>query len=242
MSEPSANGPRGDGAAPAVSVIMPAYNALPHLRAAVESVLNQTFGDFEFLIVNDASTDGTGEALNEYAAADPRVRVLDRGKVGYTAALNLMAAEARGEFLARMDADDVCRPGRLEKQVAFLRANPDCVLTGAAVRLIDDDGDPLWVMRRAEEHEEILAGLLHEPSRSGHVVHPTVLVRAEALGRAGRYDPAEEPAEDLALWFRLADVGRLHNLQRRAAGLPGVVRPASRRPAPTSSGRSHTRS
>ncbi|MEM9702434.1 MAG: glycosyltransferase [Planctomycetota bacterium] len=197
---------------PAVSVLMPAYNALPYLPEAVESVLNQNFRDFEFLVVNDGSTDGTGAVLDDYAAADPRVRVIHRENGGYTSALNLLIDQTRGEFVARMDADDIAWPDRFEKQVTFLQEHPQVVAVGGAVWTIDSDGDRISPGRRASDHHEILAGLLGEPSHSGHMYHPTVMMRSKSLRAVGGYDPAMEPAEDLDLWLRLADTGRLANL------------------------------
>src|ERR1051325_5151993 len=112
---------------PAVSVIMPVYNAERYLREAVQSILNQTFSDFEFLIINDGSTDQSQLILQEYAARDARIVLKSRPNTGYTRALNELLAMARGELIARMDADDISEPQRLALQAALLRENPDLI-------------------------------------------------------------------------------------------------------------------
>ena len=199
-------------AAPAVSVILPVYDAGPYLREAVESVLNQTWTDFEFLVTNDGSTDGSGAILDEYAAADPRIRLTHRGNAGYTHALNAMLGRARGRFVARMDADDACRPERLAKQVAHLEAHPGCVAVGTGVRNVDPDGDPIDAPAVVTDHAGLVAGLLREPGAAGSIAHPSVTLRADAVRAVGGYRGEFEPAEDLDLWLRLAEVGTLANL------------------------------
>src|SRR6478609_1964644 len=106
---------------PVVSVLMPVYNAQRYLTAAVESIRGQTFRDFEFIIVDDGSTDRSGEILRKFAAEDPRIKLISRPNTGYVVALNEALSCARGEFVARMDADDISLPARFERQVAHLR-------------------------------------------------------------------------------------------------------------------------
>ena len=200
------------GSTPAVSVIMSAFNALPFLRPAVQSVLDQTFEDLEFLIVNDGSTDGTGAVLDEFAAADRRVRIIHRENGGYASALNQTIEQARGGLLARMDADDICRPTRLERQVEFFREMSNCVALGTWALKIDPDGAPIGVARRPIGHEEIVANLLRERQTTGTITHPSAMLRRAAMEQVGGYRPRFEPAEDRDLWLRLAEVGRLANL------------------------------
>ena len=118
---------------PSVSVLMPIHNGEPTLTEAVESVLAQTFGDFELIAVDDGSTDSSLAKLQSFARGDPRVRILSRPNTGIAGALNDSIQQARGEFLVRMDADDIALPQRFEKQVAYFRAHPDCVLVGSRV-------------------------------------------------------------------------------------------------------------
>src|SRR3954469_1098404 len=115
-------------AAPAVSVIMPVYNARAYVAEAIDSVLAQTFGDFELILVDDGSTDGSLDILRGYEKRDPRVRVISRPNTGIVGALNDGLKLARGEFIARIDADDASLPNRFEKEIAFLRAHPDVVI------------------------------------------------------------------------------------------------------------------
>ncbi|WP_169981013.1 glycosyltransferase family 2 protein [Tautonia rosea] len=197
---------------PCISVLMPAYNAERYVEQAVRSVLGQTFTDFEFLIINDGSTDQTGAILERLAEEDERIRLVSRPNTGYVAALNEMIGMARASLLARMDADDVALPERFERQVAYLQAHPDCLVVGSAVQVVDSDGDPLCVWNiDVSNHEQI--DLHHLNGRRGAVLcHPSVLMRADAVRAVGGYRPELEPAEDMDLYLRLAERGRLANL------------------------------
>lgn len=197
-------------ATPTVSVLMPAYNAERHVAEAVESILAQTFSDFEFLIVDDGSTDGTRGILERLAASDPRIALVSRPNTGYLIALNEMLGRSRGGLLARMDADDVAHPDRFERQVAFLRARPDHVLVGSRVTVIDPNGKPLTIMGELGGHEQLDRGLLE--GRGQLIYHPSVMMRREAVLRAGGYDGRFELAEDLDLFLKMAEFGRLANL------------------------------
>ena len=115
------------------------YNVARYVRAAVSSIISQTFTDFELIIIDDGSTDGSLTILKEMAAGDARIRLISRANTGYVVALNEGLALARGEFIARMDADDISLPARFDKQVAYLRHNPDCVLLGSSVMHMDAD-------------------------------------------------------------------------------------------------------
>jgi glycosyltransferase involved in cell wall biosynthesis len=195
---------------PAVSVLMPVYNAQRYLAEAVESILAQTFTDFEFLIIDDGSTDRSGEILQGYARRDARIGLARRANTGYCRALNEMLAQARGEFLARMDSDDVALPRRFESQVAYLRARPEVVAVGSRVLLIDDEGCPIREMCTEVEHEAI--DRAHLAVRGGLINHPAAMIRAEALRAVQGYRAEFEPGEDVDLWLRLAEIGKLANL------------------------------
>jgi glycosyltransferase involved in cell wall biosynthesis len=194
---------------PLISVCMPVYNAERYVAEAVESVLAQTFGDFEFLIIDDGSTDGSRRILERYAAVDPRIRLVSRPNTGLVIALNEMLAMARGEFIARMDADDVSLPQRFERQVSYLREHPEVLVLGSPVLLVDPRGAPLTEMRQKQEHAEIDEALL-----DGIVLicHPAVMARARAIREAGGYRSEAFPAEDADLWLRIAETGKLANL------------------------------
>lgn len=190
---------------------MPVYNGERYLRPAVESILAQTFTDWELVAVDDGSRDGSLSILQEYAARDPRVRVVSRPNTGIVGALNDGLAAARGELIARMDADDVAMPERLAKQVAFLDANPGHVMVGSQVMLIDPEGADLCPKRDTEYTHEAIdqAHLNHR----WPLVHPTILVHKSAMDRVGGYRTKYEWLEDLDLFLRLAEVGRIESLR-----------------------------
>jgi glycosyltransferase involved in cell wall biosynthesis len=194
---------------PTVSVLMPVYNAEPYLAQALESVLAQTFTDFEFLIVDDGSTDRSRETLARHARRDPRIQLISRPNTGYTVALNELLALARGDLVARMDADDVALPHRFARQVAYLREHADVVCVGTAVQFIDESGQPLREGHPGMDHDAI-----QQRALAGDCVlnHPSVMMRRSAVLAVGGYRPEFEPAEDLDLWLRLGEKGRLVNL------------------------------
>jgi glycosyltransferase involved in cell wall biosynthesis len=195
--------------APRVSVLLPVWNGEPFLVAAVESILRQTLSTFELIVIDDGSTDGSAAIAEEFARVDDRVRVIRRPHDGLSAALNSGIAAARGEYIARMDADDISVPQRLEKQVAFLDAHPACVAAGAWIEVVDEAGLPLGLTTHGETHGEISAALLRGISP---LAHPTVVMRRDVLRGAGGYDARLYPSEDFDLWFRLAANGELANL------------------------------
>jgi glycosyltransferase involved in cell wall biosynthesis len=116
---------------PAVSVVMPMYNAAPYVGEAVRSVLGQTFSDFELIVIDDGSKDDSATEVERAAKGDARLRLIRQSNSGVSVASNKGTELARGEFLARADSDDICLPNRLEKQVGYLREHPDCVAVGA---------------------------------------------------------------------------------------------------------------
>ena len=199
------------GQSPAISVCLPVYNAERYLAEAVESVLAQTFTDFEFLILDDGSTDGSLAILKQYEARDPRVRVFSRPNKGLITTLNELIELSRGEFLARMDADDVSLPQRFERQIEHLQANPDCVVVGCQALVIDPDGDPITVWFEGGTHEELDSENL-KGEKGGMLCHPSVMMRRSSVLDVGCYRDQFRYAEDLDLWLRLAERGRLANL------------------------------
>lgn len=196
---------------PRVSVLMPVYNAERYVGKAIESILLQTYRDFEFLIIDDGSTDRSLSILRKYEAQDGRIRLVSRPNTGLVGALNEMVGEATGEFLARMDADDVALPRRLECQVSGMLADPGVVALGTRVLLIDPDELPICEMCSETHHEAIdeahLAG-----SGMLQLCHPSVMMRREAVCRVGLYRDKFACAEDVDLFLRLAEIGRLANL------------------------------
>jgi glycosyltransferase involved in cell wall biosynthesis len=195
---------------PALSVVMSAYNAQRYLREAVDSVLRQTFRDFELVVIDDGSKDSTRSILAEYEDRDNRVKVISRANKGLTVSLNEGLSHAKAPLIARMDADDVCLPQRFEKQVAFLKANPNVVLVGSRVELIDPYGVHIGNVDYPADHAAITAGLLN--GEGGIVPHPAAIYRAEAVRRVGGYREQFNNSEDLDLWLRLGEVGEIANL------------------------------
>ncbi|MBC5841443.1 glycosyltransferase family 2 protein [Flavobacterium sp. F-380] len=190
---------------PLISVLLPVYNCELYIQQAIESVLNQTFVDFELIIIDDCSTDSTLQLCNLFT--DERIIIIEKDKnSGYTNSLNYGLYIAKGKYIARMDGDDICMPERFEKQAVFLEANPDIILCGASYAVIGEKG----MYELPETHEEIKIKLL-----SGNcIVHPSVMFRKDILVANNlMYDILMEPAEDYDLWVRLSSMGKLHNLQ-----------------------------
>jgi len=189
---------------------MSAFNAAAFLPEAIESVLAQTFEDFEFLIVNDGSTDGSGEIIDSYAAKDSRIMVVHQANLGLVRSLNRMTNVAQGKWLARIDADDACLPDRLEKQVAFLTANPDVGIVGGNSYIVDSSGKELArpYVSRPLVHEEIAANF----KEGVNLHHPTIMVGTALLRKAGGYRLPFRFAQDYDLYLRLLPFTRMANL------------------------------
>jgi hypothetical protein len=179
------------------------------LSEAVESILDQTMRDFELIVVDDASTDRSAEILASHARRDPRLRVLRvDASAGLAGALNLGCEVARGTLVARMDADDVAAPDRLERQVAFLGEHGQVAVVGGAATLIAETGVPHEVRRPPLDDARIRATL----RRRNCMIHPTVTMRRDVLCDTGGYRAAFVNAEDYDLWLRLAERHRFANL------------------------------
>lgn len=197
---------------PRVSVLLPIHNCERYLDEALTSVLRQTFSDFEVLAFDDGSTDRSLAILRSHAEGDPRVIVRSASNRGIVPVLNDMITMARGEYLARMDADDVCMPERFARQLTYLDDNPDVVVVGTRCILIDAGGHPICVSRNEISHEDIDAAILMGFGALRGFSHPTVMMRCSAVKDVGGYDPRFPSAEDIDLFARLAEVGRLANL------------------------------
>ncbi len=192
---------------PMISVCMPVYNAERYVAEAIQSILGQTLRDFEFLIIDDGSTDGSRRILEGYAVREPRIRLTCRANLGLVATLNELIDQAQGEFLARMDADDIALPERFRRQADYLCGHPSCSVVGCRVRVIDPDGDPLCDWFEERPHE-VLDDLLLQGGVSSVICHPSVLMRRDAVLAVGKYrDFSIE--EELDLFLRLAESGKL---------------------------------
>jgi glycosyltransferase involved in cell wall biosynthesis len=213
---------------PAVSVVLAVWNGAPWVAEAVSSLLAQTDENFELIVVDDGSTDATPALLA--GIADPRLRLQRQPHRGLTRALNRGLSAARGDLVARLDADDVALPERLGRQRAFLAARPDVGLLGTAAREVDDAGALVRIVRPPTDDAAIRRALI----RANPFVHSSVMARRELLARAGGYDETLAVAQDYDLWMRLARLTRLANLaevlviRRLGAGRVSVEREEDR--------------
>lgn len=191
---------------PTVTVLLPAYNAAAWLKTALASIFNQSFRDFELLVMDDGSTDTTAQILSRYS--DPRMRVVREARNrGLVDVLNHGIELARGKFLARMDADDIAHPRRLELQAAFLERHLEIGVCGTWFRTTQ--GSRRISIRPPTEHDDITAHLFFR-SPFGH---PTVMIRRDFLEKSGlRYDVSARHAEDFDLWVRARPWVRFANL------------------------------
>jgi glycosyltransferase involved in cell wall biosynthesis len=194
---------------------MPVRNGTRWLREAVDSVRDQTFRDFELVIIDDGSDDGTVQLLERCARDDDRVRVLRQPPLGIVAALNLGITAARAPYLARLDADDVARSDRLASQLAFMERHDRVDLVGSAAQVIDEGG---IVIGRVVPPTD--PGKLARHLRRGNpFVHSSVMMRAESVRRLGGYRRAFGAAEDYDLWLRMAENGGIANLPEHLVAL-----------------------
>lgn len=194
---------------PEVSVVMSVYNGAATLAATMDSVLAQEGVAFEFIVVNDGSTDGSSAILDDYARRESRVRVIHQDNTGLTRALIRGCVEARGKYIARQDAGgDVSLQGRLARQLAFLESNPAVVLTSCGTRFVGPEGEFLYeVIQHDDEFQQGLEQLRIDRIR-GPSHHGSTIFRQTAYQAVGGYRPEFRVAQDLDLWMRLAEVGR----------------------------------
>lgn len=188
---------------PLITVLMPVYNGEKYLREAIDSILSQSHADFEFLIVNDGSTDTSEEIIRSYH--DPRIRLINQKNGGVSAALNTGLQHAAGRFIARMDADDISHTNRLQTQLAFMNEHPAYVMIGSDVNYIDEDG--LFLFRyhaAAHTNEEVNSLIRHDCL----FVHSTVFFCKEPVLSLGGYNVHAHNFEDHLLWVNLLKQGQ----------------------------------
>lgn len=193
---------------PPVSVVMPYYNAEENLRECLDSILCQTMPQFELLVVDDGSSDGSTPIIREKQCQDPRIRLISPGRVGLVEALNQGVAAARAPLVARMDADDIMEPTRLEKQLKFMHSHPDVALVACQVSIFPELGKRdgfreygLW-QNRCISPEDIADEIYWESP----LAHPSVLFRKAVVEEVGGYRSGNFP-EDYELWLRLNRAG-----------------------------------
>jgi glycosyltransferase involved in cell wall biosynthesis len=189
-----------------ISVVMPAYNAVPFISQAIESVLAQTYRDFELIVVNDGSTDNTLEIAEKYAAQDERVKVYTHANLGTAPTLNRGIDIAESEWVFLMHADDLMRPNRLERQLAFIEGHPELAVVSTLVRHIDSKNRVIG----KDNSKLITPGAVEKVVSANELIgisHPAVAFRKSAVLAVGGYRQAFWPAEDTDLWNRLVEKG-----------------------------------
>lgn len=193
---------------PKVSVILPVYNGERYLAEAIDSILGQTYRNFELIIINDGSRDGSAQRLVEFD--DPRIVYLEQENMGLAATLNRGLSLARGEFIARQDQDDISLSDRFAKQVAFLEKNPDYGMVGTWAEIFSE----CEAKKRYHYHPvDNLELKLHLHFRNPFV-HSSMMLRKQTVHDAGCYttDPARQPPEDYELWSRMARHANIANI------------------------------
>lgn len=188
---------------------MPVYNGEKHLHTSMKDILDQTFRDFEFLIMNDGSTDRTTQILEAYAKKDTRIKIFTQKNRGVVASLNALASHAKADLIARMDADDTAYPQRLELQYHYMEKHPQTVLLGATYKTFHEK----WGFRGLSDTfaEDFLNRWFL--TYNSPFVHSSVMFRKEVFAACGGYWKSESPAEDYGLWIRMKNFGNLENLQ-----------------------------
>ena len=193
---------------PVISVVMSVLNGELYLREAMDSILAQTFPDFEFIIINDGSKDATSDILRSYADKDARIRVYDQENAGLINALNRGCTQARGKYIARMDADDIAAPSRLAQQYKFMEAHPQVGVVGGAVQFVNNKSELVKLEDQILlDNNELQRELLERCV----FWHPTVLFRTAIFHAVGGYRRVLD-AEDYDLWLRIAERADLANL------------------------------
>jgi len=191
---------------PAISVLLSCYNGARWLDEAINSVLDQTFSDFDFVIVDDGSTDKSLEIIKFFAEKDARIVVIAKSNTGLADSLNVGMLQARGEWIARLDADDICEPARLEMQLAKARQNPGLVLIGSGLLEIDESGNSLETYRYPGRHTLLVKNLY---SARKFPPHSSAFYRTDVVRSIGGYRPRIKRSQDRDLWLRLSEVGQL---------------------------------
>ena len=199
--------PKGVVNAPVISVVMSVYNGEKYLRESIESILEQTYKNFEFIIINDGSTDSTREIILSYN--DPRICLIDNEEnMGLTKSLNKGLKIARGEYIARMDADDISMPERFESQIDFLNHHRDYAVVGTFLKVINEDSKVVFTIEKPIQHTDIREFL----NKDNCIGHGSAMIRKTCLQNVGFYDESIEKSQDYELWLRISQNYRLANI------------------------------
>ena len=189
-----------------ISVVMPAYNAADFIGEAIQSILDQTYTDYEFIIVDDGSTDGTAAIIQSYAERDPRIRLIENPHGGVCEARNTAIRQASGDWIVLMDADDIARPHRIERLVQAAEADPEVVVWGSYLTRITINGDVIGNIEVGTTSKEAFYAI-DRTQRLIEMFAPTAMFRRDIALKVGGYNPLLLVAEDSELWDRMADYG-----------------------------------
>ncbi len=195
---------------PAISVVMPVHNTHAYVGAAIESILGQTLADIELIVVDDGSDEPTREVLKGYDGSDARLRIFLRDNHGLSPTRNFAVAQAQASLVANLDSDDVALPHRLETQLQFMNDNPDCLISSGQAMQVDPDGLEIGLLKTRCEHDGIVEQL--NWGRGSAIVHTAAIFRKAAFDQVGGYDDRLTTAEDLDLYLKLSEHGRLANI------------------------------
>lgn len=195
---------------PRISVIMPVYNSERYLKDTIESILNQTFTDFELIIIDDGSTDSSYKIIEEYRKKDNRIIVLRNEKnLGIASTRTRGTLLAKGQYIVTMDADDISSLTRLEKQYNYLETHKDCGVVGSYVEMFNDNNEIVGIKKFHENDIDLRKRIfLYSP-----VVQPATMIRKEVFDNIGYYDTIYTNASDLDFWFRLGTKYKFANIQ-----------------------------
>lgn len=185
---------------------MAVYNGQAYLKDAIESVFRQSFQDYEYLVVDDGSTDNTPDILKKYQEIDFRIKIIHKANTGLADSLNTGLSAAGGEWVARLDADDIAEPDRLERQFAFVRRYSQTVLVGGAALEIDAEGRPLRVKTYPGEHQALVQNL---ECLKAFFPHSASFFRLQAVRDIGGYNKRFIRSQDYDLWLRLCRRGQI---------------------------------
>lgn len=193
-----------------VSVIMPVFNGESYVREAIESVLNQSYTNFEFIIMNDGSTDKSESIVRSFQ--DERIKLINNPvNIGLVKTLNLAISHCKGEFIARFDSDDICMQNRLEKQLKQFSQNSTLDVVGSTANIIDSCGHHKGLFKVPEEHTDIHLGMLF----NNQIIHPTVMIRRKSILKymPNVYDVKDQHVEDYGLWVKMLSNHQFYNIQ-----------------------------
>lgn len=191
-----------------ITVLMPVYNAEAYLKTAIDSVLNQSYPHFEFLIIDDGSTDATAQILKTYT--DKRIRVIEQKNSGVSGALNTGLQAAKGKYIVRFDADDIALPQRIELQLQFMVENPDYVIVGSDVDYLTESGEFIFSYSNTGHSDAEIRARIYQKNP---FIHSAVMAVREVMLKCGGYDALAHTFEDHLLWINMLPHGKVCNLK-----------------------------